>query len=140
MRPIVQKTLFLLIFAALASLALTLWAADPKANLSGEWTGTIDVHDTDSGAVVSTNVRMSLTHTDAAISGKIGRDGEADVSPIQNARLDGDKLYFEATNADVNGPIKFVLTRQGDQMEGEMKASVDNGDIVGKVKVSRLKK
>lgn len=126
--------------AALASLALTLWAAGPVSNLSGDWTGTIDVHDADSGAVISTNVRMSLTHNETAISGKIGRDGEADTSPIQNARLEGDKLTFDATNAEVGGPIKFVLTRQGDQMEGEMKATLDTGEIVGKVKVSRQKK
>ena len=124
----------------LATLAWLLLAADPATNLSGEWTGTIDVHDTDSGAVASTNVRLSLTHGEASISGKIGRDGDAEVAAIQNARLDGDKLYFEATNADVNGPVKFVLTRQGDQMVGEMRASVDSGEIVGKVKISRQKK
>ena len=135
-----RKIFSVLVCAAMALLALTLWAADPASNLTGDWTGTIDVHDTDSGAVISTNVKMSLTHNDTAISGKIGREGEAEVSPIQNARIEGNKLYFEATNADVNGPIKFVLTRQGEQMEGEMKATVDTGDIVGVVKVSRQKK
>lgn len=135
-----RKMFSVVVCSAVALLALTLWAAEPAANLTGDWSGTIDVHDTDSGAVISTVVKMSLTHSDTAISGKIGREGEAEETPIQNARLEGDKLYFEATNADVNGPIKFVLTRQGDQMQGEMKATVDTGDIVGVVKVSRQKK
>ena len=88
----------------LAVLAGLLLAADPATNLSGEWTGTIDVHDTDSGAVVSTNVRLSLTQAEASISGKIGRDGDAEVAAIQNARVDGDKLYFEqATIAHCGG-------------------------------------
>lgn len=132
-----RTTFSILWRAGIALLALTLLAADPAANLTGDWSGTIDVHDTDSGAVISTNVKMSLTHNDSAISGKIGREGETEVAPIQNARIEGNKLYFEATNADVSGPIKFVLTRQGDQMEGEMKATVDTGDIIGVVKVSR---
>ncbi len=127
----------MLLLAILASLAL--WG-DAPATLSGDWTGTIDVHDADSGAVISTTVRISLTQHDAAVSGKIGREGEADASVIQNARVEGDKLYFEATNADVSGPIKFALTRRGDQMQGEMKATVDTGEIVGQVKVSRQKK
>lgn len=135
-----RRTFSLLLCAAVALLALTLRAAEPAPNLSGDWTGTIDVPDADSGSVISTSVRMSLLHQADSISGKIGREGENEETPIQNARLDGDKLYFEATNADVNGPIRFVLTRQGDQLVGEMKASVDNGDIVGKVKVSRRKK
>lgn len=139
MRNQFLKTLPILLFAAVAAFAMTL-RADSPSNLSGDWTGTIDVHDTDSGAVISTSVRMSITQHDSAISGKIGREGEAEVAVIQNARVEGDKLYFEATNADVNGPIKFALTRQGDQMRGEMKATIDTGEIVGVVQVSRQKK
>ncbi len=117
-----------------------LLGASTAVNLTGAWTGTIDVKDTDSGSVISTPVRLTIDQNNDIISGKIGRDGESDVTPIQHARLEGNKLSFEAVNADVNGPVKFVLILQDDHLEGEMKASVDTGEITGRVKIAKEKK
>jgi hypothetical protein len=124
----------------LTCLTFALFGMQTATNLSGTWMGTVDVRDTDSGSVISTSVRLSLTQTKDAVTGKIGREGENEETPLQHVRLEGNKLTFEATNPDVNGPIKFVLTVTDDQMEGEMKASLDTGEINGKVRVTREKK
>ena len=121
-------------------LVFALSAMQTAPNLSGDWTGTVDVRDTDSGSVISTSVRLSLTQTKDAITGKIGREGENEETPIQHVRLDGNRLTFDAINPDVNGPVKFTLTVTDDRMEGEMKASLDTGEINGKVRLTREKK
>jgi hypothetical protein len=110
-----------------------------SATVSGRWSGTIDIEDPGSGTTITTPVQVEFIEKDGVLSGKIGRKDEPDNAPIQNAKVENGHLHFEATSLEVNGPVKFDLTLTGDQMQGEMKASVDSDDLVGKVKISREK-
>lgn len=109
------------------------------ANVSGKWSGTIAVRDESSGVVITTPVQIQLSQQNSSISGKIGRANDAEAVPIQNVRIEGDKIYFEASSDETTGPCKFSLTVAGDSMEGDMTGAVESEDIKGKVKVTRLK-
>lgn len=121
-------------YLLLPCLTLLLAAA---VNIAGKWSGTIDVQDEGSGAVVTTPVQVQFEQQAAALSGKIGRVEENDVIPIRNAKLEGNTVYFEAASPDTEGPMKFVLTLTGDRMEGSMHGSIESADITGKVKLTR---
>lgn len=110
------------------------------ADVSGLWTGTIDIHDESSGTNITTPVRIELNQQPDAISGKIGRPEDLEVVPIKNVRMEGNKIWFEASNGETAGPVKFALTVNGDNMEGDMKTALDTETINGKVKVTREKK
>lgn len=127
-----------LIFGLMFSLAGAI-AATNALDITGKWSGTIDVKDESSGTNITTPVQVQFQQRDAAISGNIGRAEDNDLVPIKNAKVEGNKIYFEASSGETLGPAKFNLIVDGDHMEGEMKTSVDTGDITGKVKISRQK-
>ncbi len=110
-----------------------------SANITGKWSGTISVQDEGSGTAVTTPVQVQFEQQAAALSGKIGRAQDTDVVPLTNAKLTGNTVYFEAASPETEGAMKFILTVTGDSMEGNMRGSIDNGDIVGKVKLTREK-
>ena len=116
----------------LPCLALALSGAD----VSGKWSGTIDVEDSGS----TTPVQVELVQKADLLSGKIGRTGGGDESTIRSGKVDGTKVVFEAVSPEHSNPFKFTLTLIDDRLEGEMKGSVDEGEIVGKVKLSREKR
>ena len=119
------------VFWLLPCLALALSGAD----VSGKWSGTIDVED----AGNSTPVQVELVQKSDMVSGKIGRQGGGDEGTIRNGKVDGTKVSFEVVSPQTSSPFKFTLTLAKDTLEGEMKGSVDEGEIVGKVKLSREK-
>jgi hypothetical protein len=119
------------VFWLLPCLALALSGAD----VSGKWSGTIDVED----AGNSTPVQVELVQKSDIVSGKIGRQGGGDEGTIRNGKVDGTKVSFEVVSPQTSSPFKFTLTLANDTLEGEMKGSVDEGEIVGKVKLSREK-
>jgi hypothetical protein len=123
----VMKTAFLL----LPFLALALSASD----ISGKWSGTIDIED--SGSTIP--IQVELVQKSDVLSGKVGRTGTGDEGTIRNGKVDGTKVSFEVVSAETSGAFKWTLTLVNDQMEGEMKGSTDDGEIVGKVKLSREK-
>src|SRR2546421_9385814 len=84
-------------------------------DLSGAWSGTIEVNDS------STSVRLRLDQKGGDVTGKIGRAGDSDQVVIRNARIDGNRLTFEASSPETSGPIQFVLVVDGDRMEGDMR-------------------
>ncbi len=110
-----------------------------SANIAGKWSGTISVQDEGSGTTVTTPVEIQFEQRAAALSGKIGRAQDTDVVPLTNAKLTGNTVYFEAASAETEGAMKFILTVTGDSMEGNMRGSIDSGDIVGRVKLTREK-
>ncbi|HLN00567.1 MAG TPA: hypothetical protein VK335_14870 [Bryobacteraceae bacterium] len=116
-------------FWILPCLALVMSGAD----VSGKWSGTIDVED----AGASTEVHVELVQKADTVSGKIGRTGGGDEGEIRNGKVDGQKISFEVVSAEHSTPFKFTLTLVNDRLEGEMKGSMDQGEIVGKVKLSR---
>ncbi len=109
-------------------------------DVSGLWTGTIDIKDEGSGSTITTPVRIEFDQQKAAISGKIGRPEDSENVPIKNAHMEGNKIWFEASNGETAGPVKFVLTVDGDRMEGDMKTALDTETLNGKVKVTRTPK
>jgi len=113
----------------LPCLALVMSGAD----VSGKWSGTIDVEDAGS----STDVQVELVQKAATVTGKIGRTGGGDEGEIRNGKVDGQKISFEVVSGQASNPFKFTLTLVNDHLEGEMKGSMDQGEIVGKVKLSR---
>jgi len=116
-------------FWLLPGLALLLSGAD----ISGKWSGTIDVEDAGS----STEVQVELIQKGGAVTGKVGRVGGGDEGEIRNGKVEGEKISFELTSSYSTTPFKFTLTLVKDHLEGEMKGSMDQGDIIGKVKLSR---
>jgi len=118
-------------FLLLPFLALALSGAD----VSGKWSGTIDIED--SGTTVPINVE--LVQKSGEVSGKVGRAGSGDEGTIRNGKVDGTKVSFEVVSAETSSPFKWTLMLANDQLEGEMKGSTDDGEIVGKVKLSREK-
>ena len=116
-------------FWILPCLALVLSGAD----VSGKWSGTIDVEDAGS----STDVQVELVQKAGTVSGKIGRIGGGDEGAIRNGKVEGQKISFEVVSSETSSPFKFTLTLVNDRLEGEMKGSLEQGEIVGKVKLSR---
>lgn len=110
------------------------------SDVSGLWTGTIDILDQSSGTTISTPVRIELDQQPTAISGKIGRPEDPEVTPIRNVHREGNKIWFEAVSGETAGPVQFALTMEGDSMEGDMKTALDTETINGKVKVTRSKR
>jgi|SRR5579872_1378898 len=121
-----KKALWILPFLALAL---------SGADVSGKWSGTIEVEDAGS----STIVQVELVQKADLVSGKIGRQGGGDEGTIRNGKVDGSKVSWEVVSPQSSGPFKFTLVLVNDKLEGEMKGTVDDGEIVGKVKLSRDK-
>lgn len=115
-------------------LTLLLAAAD----VSGRWSGNITVADTGSGTTIKTPVSAEFQQKADSLSGKIGRRQDAEKVQIRNGKVAGKTIMFEAASVETSGAMRFVLTLQGDHMEGEMKGSVeDAGEITGKVRLTR---
>ncbi len=118
---------------ALPLLAWTLAADD----LNGKWTGIIEVADASSGTVINTPIRAEFAQKASALSGKIGRREDEQAEAIRNGRVEGKKVSFEVLSPETAGAVKFALTLDGDQLEGEMQGSMDAGPITGKVHLKR---
>jgi hypothetical protein len=114
-------------------LALTAQAA----NLAGKWSGVIEIDD--SGGKIETPVVLYLEQKGEALSGKIGRSNDPESVEIRNAKVEGNKVTFEASSTEASASMKFSLTIQGEQMLGEMKGAAQGNDIVAKVTFSRVK-
>lgn len=118
----------------LPCLAATLMAAD----VSGKWTGTVNVEDPTGGPNIEVRVRANLLQKVDAITGAIGRQEDQQGETIRSAKLDGKRLTFEVSSTEANGLVKFNLTLDGDRLDGEMSGSMDGTAIAGKVHLQRL--
>ena len=120
-------------------LVLLLWLplALGAADVSGKWTGSIEVADNAGGSTVNTPVRAEFEQKANLVSGKIGRREDERAEVIRNGKVDGVKISFEVSSPETMSAMKFNLTLEGDQLQGEMKGTVDSGEIVGKVRLKR---
>ena len=126
-----MKKLWLMVVFSLA-----LYGAD----ISGKWSGNIEVADPGNGDKINTPVKAEFTQKGDAISGKIGRAEDENAEPIRNARIEGKNLVFEVSTSEATSPMKFTLVLVGeDRMEGEMKGAIDSGAISGKVALKKVK-
>jgi hypothetical protein len=107
------------------------------ANLSGKWTGVIEVND--SGGKIETPVELYLEQKAGTLSGKIGRSNNPETVEIRNAKVDGDKLTFDSSSTEASASMTFSLTIHGERMQGEMRGVAQGNEIVAKVTFSRVK-
>ena len=114
-------------------LPLILGAGD----ISGRWSGSIEVADTAGGSSITTPVRAEFEQKANLVSGKIGRKEDERSESIRNGKVEGAKISFEVSSPETLSSMKFSLILQDDHLEGEMKGMVDSGEIVGKVRLTR---
>jgi len=107
------------------------------ADISGKWSGSIEIADAAGGDKITTTVRVEFEQKANLISGKIGRKEDEATQAIRNGRIEGSQISFEVTSSETLSAMKFSLTLEGDHLEGEMKGMVDSGEIVGKVRLTR---
>ncbi|HUJ23674.1 MAG TPA: hypothetical protein VLX58_19205 [Bryobacteraceae bacterium] len=105
------------------------------ADISGKWSGTIDIEDAGS----TTSVQVELVQKSDAVSGKIAQTGSGEDGEIRNGKVEGTKVSWEVISSHSSSPFKFTLTLIEGRLEGDMKGSTDDGEIVGKVKLTRDK-
>jgi hypothetical protein len=117
-------------------LTLALYGAD----VSGKWTGSVEVTDPTSGEKISTPVKAEFLQKGGEVSGTIGRNEDPEGETIRAGKLDGNNLVFEVQPAEATSAMKFTLVLAGDdRIEGAMEGAVDVGKISGKVVLSRVK-
>lgn len=116
--------------------ALTMWGAD----ITGKWSGSIEVSDPSTGDKINTPVKVVFDQKDNTVSGKIGRTEDNQAEDIRNGKLEGDKVTFDVQPPEATSAMKFQLVLVAtDRMEGEMKGAVDVGNISGKVTLQKQK-
>ena len=113
--------------------------AAQASNLSGKWNGQIVIDDTASGTKIETPVELRLEQKDGALSGKIGQKNDPNQVEIRNAKVEGDRLTFEASSLETSGSMRFSLKVHDEHMEGDMKGVAEGSEIVAKVSFSRVK-
>jgi hypothetical protein len=121
----------------LPCLTIALTALLSAADVSGKWTGNVEVDDPSEGSTMNVPVRAEFQQKAGVISGSVGRHEEAESEPIQDAKMDGNKLTFAVTAHEANATFKFVLTLDGDKLEGEMSGNMDGQQMTGKVHLAR---
>jgi len=116
--------------------ALTMFGAD----VSGKWSGSIEVSDPSTGDKINTPVKVVFDQKDSMVSGKIGRTEDDQTEDIHNGKLDGNKLTFDVQPPEATSAMKFQLVLvAADRIEGEMKGAVDVGNVSGKVTLQKDK-
>ena len=91
------------------------WAAS-ASDLSGKWTGTIDVKE--NGESKTVPVLLILKQDGTKLTGS-GGGSEEDQHPITKGSVDGDKVKIEAQAED--DTFYLELTVDGDQMSGDVR-------------------
>ena len=116
--------------------ALTMLGAD----ISGKWSGDIEVSDPSSGDNKNTPVKVVFDQKDGTVSGQIGRSEDEQSEAIRNGKLEGNKLTFDVQPPEATSAMKFQLVLvANDRIEGEMKGAVDVGNVSGKVTLQKVK-
>ncbi|MGO9260779.1 MAG: hypothetical protein ACLQU1_31395 [Bryobacteraceae bacterium] len=116
--------------------ALAMYGAD----ISGKWTGSVEIADPSSGEKMSIPVKAEFTQKAAEVSGTIGREQDTEAQAIREGKLDGKNLVFEVQPPEGTSAIKFKLVVvSDDRIEGDMQGAVDAGNISGKVILTRVK-
>ncbi len=116
--------------------ALAMYGAD----ISGKWTGSVEIADPSSGEKMSIPVKAEFTQKAAEVSGTIGREQDTEAQAIREGKLDGKNLMFEVQPHEGASAMKFKLVLvSDDRIEGDMQGAIDVGTISGKVILTRVK-
>ncbi len=111
-----RKLLCSLLFSALA-----LGAAD----LTGKWSGSFDITNSD-GETKADTAYMSLKQDAGEVTGTAGPNAEKQWT-IQKGKLEGQKLTFEVRMED-GGLLVFDLTFDGSSIQGDVKGTGSGGE------------
>jgi len=82
------------------------------ADISGKWSGNIEVPDSAGGSSITTPVRAVFEQKANSVSGNIGRREDESNESIRNGKVEGTKITFEVTSAETHGAVKFNLVLQ----------------------------
>jgi len=118
-------------------LALVLCAGAVAAgDLNGKWKGTSEIAVSE-GRVITRPALLDLVQNGSNVTGKMGPD-EQRMSPVQNAKLEGDVLTFD-TPLGPDRTAKVALNVLDDKtMEGTVEGTMHTGDAFkAKVKFVR---
>jgi hypothetical protein len=125
-----MRTLLLfIVVAALAGIAIA------DTNVTGKWSGSLNVTDENGGTKESTAV-LILKQSGSEITGTVGPD-DGEQHTITKGKIDGDKITLES--ADGNVAIKLDLALAGDRITGNVSAVGEGRNMKGKIDVTRAK-
>lgn len=114
-------------------LAVALGWSLPDIDVTGKWTGTLDIPGPDGKD--STAV-LNLKQKGAEITGTAG-PGEDEQLPIKNGKIEGDKISLDVEN---NGRvIHFAMVVAEDRITGEATMNAGGETHTAKIAVSRSK-
>ena len=109
----------------LLSLFLLLAGLSSAADLTGKWTGTLELKD-DAGELISVPVTAELQHNGQELRG-ILRSGSREGS-IRNAKFEGDRIVFEVTDPESDSPARFNVTAKDDSIKGDVVRQSSDGE------------
>jgi hypothetical protein len=117
----------------LLMLGLTLSAT--AADVNGKWSGSFNVTRPD-GEVKDDTAFFVLKQNGSELTGTVG-PREDEQFPIQNGKVEGDKITLEAS---ANGSvIKFELVLAGDHIKGDANGTHDGEPLKAKLDLTRVK-
>ncbi len=119
------------VFGFLAAFALA--AVALAADSTGAWSGTFSLGDGGD----SRSAYMVLRQTGAKLTGTAGPNS-GEQWPIQNAKIEGNKISFEVRDTDGN-LFKVALTPDGGNLKGDLTAEMSAETLKGKIAFSRVK-
>jgi hypothetical protein len=105
----------LLCVSVLIGIAL---AAPADINVTGNWSGTVNIARPD-GSTSDNTVVLILKQSGTEISGTVGTRQD-DQRPIQKGKIDGDKIALEVQDSENNRVITFALVLAGDRIKGDV--------------------
>lgn len=111
-------------------------AAVAAPDVTGKWPGTIEFANPDGGSR-SEPALVVLKQEGETVTGT-GGPNESEQHPIQNAKLQGDRLTFEIVTGS-GRTMRFDLKVAGDKIEGEVQGeSRDGGKRTARLSVKRV--
>jgi hypothetical protein len=122
----------ILCMVVLGALAL---AAAPESNVTGKWTGSLNLIGPDGQAKDSTAL-LVLKQTGTEITGTVGPN-EDERHAITKGRIEGNKIVLESADGELS--IKFDLTLAEDRITGDVNAVGEGRTLKAKLDVTRAK-
>ena len=104
------------------------------AGLVGKWRGTLEVT-TSEGDVKTDQAYMDFKVDGTKVTGTVSSNPDHPFA-IQNGKLEGGKLTFEANMGD---PVGFELVLDGDTLRGSATATAGGAKMSAKVEMKRVR-
>jgi hypothetical protein len=115
-------------------LALVMTAA--AADITGKWSGTFAAIGADGKAEAPSSAYMIVKQSGTTLTGSGGPD-ENEQWPIQNGKIDGNKITAQVTSPD-GATYALTMTVDGDRISGDVIVTGGDQNIKGKVEFKRV--